>query len=366
MTHRTQVPQESQNEQLACGGSGTSLRRQLLPALILIGFCAVVADVPSSAAVPAQPYKTHRLEPELALMPLATTYVPDMPWFCILCGCAIAVLLSQLHRVQSQARTAGILEERQRIARELHDTLIQGIHALILALQTSSGRLPGTDRVRKEIDMALDRASDMLDEARDRVGALRVPLPVIDIAQAISDAANTLSLAKLANFSLAVQGTPLPLQPISAEHIYAIARESLANAVAHAKAQTIEVEITYQKSGIRVHVRDDGCGIGRIAGNHTATPRHFGLQGMRERAAQIDAQLKVWCRDGGGTEVALDVPASRAYRVSPQSKLWPQELRDLSGLASSVIRRLISSGNPDGANLSHRCISNQSGGSSSP
>jgi hypothetical protein len=87
---------------------------------------------------------------------------------------------------------------------------------------------------------------------------------------------------------------------------------------------------------------------------------------MRERAAQIDAQLKVWCRDGGGTEVALDVPASRAYRVSPQSKLWPQELRDLSGLASSVIRRLISSGNPDGANLSHRCISNQSGGSSSP
>jgi hypothetical protein len=224
MTHRTQVPQEGQNEQLACGASGTSLRRQLLPALILITSCAVVADVPSSAAVPAQPYKTHRLDPELALTPLATTYVPDTPWFCILCGCAIAVLLSQLNRVQSQARTAGILEERQRIARELHDTLIQGIHALILALQTSSGRLPGTDRVRKEIEMALDRAADMLDEARDRVSALRVPLPVIDVAQAIGDAANTLLLAKLANYSSQLALSTFTPSPAKASRMQSLTR----------------------------------------------------------------------------------------------------------------------------------------------
>jgi signal transduction histidine kinase len=270
--------------------------------------------------------------------------------FCILCGCAVAVLLWQLYRfrldrntVQSQSRAAGIREERERIARELHDTLIQSVHGLILTLQASTAGLPKTDRLRNEIDSALDRAGDLLDEARDRVSGLRVSTVPLDVARAISNSANMLSAAKPANFKLSVTGSPRPLEQKAAEHIHAITREAVANAFTHADAKTIEVEIGYQTKRVRVHVRDDGRGVGSVARIQSNASRHFGLQGMRERAEQIRGQLTIGSREGAGTEIALDVPATSAYLPSAPADRASPTFRAVVGVAHSIAGCLMSS-----------------------
>jgi signal transduction histidine kinase len=245
--------------------------------------------------------------------------------------------------VQSQSRAAGIREERERIARELHDTLIQSVHALILTLQASTAGLPKTDRLRNEIDSALDRAGDLLDEARDRVSGLRGSMVPLDVARAISNSANMLSAAKPANFKLSVSGSPRPLQQKAAEHIYALTREAVANAFTHANAKTIEVEIGYETKLVRVHVRDDGRGVGSVARIQSNASRHFGLQGMRERAAQMRGHLTIWSREGAGTEIALDVPATSAYLSSALADRSSPKFRAVVAVAHGIAGRLTSS-----------------------
>ena len=264
------------------------------------------------------------------------TGVSQNSWFCAMCGGTVLVLLWQLYRaradrnaLRAQSRASGILEERERVARELHDTLIQSINGLFLTLQSSISTLAVTDKLRIEVDLALDRAGDLLDEARDRVSALRVSQVPLDIARAIADSANSLSVAQSASFGLMVTGTPQPLQPDAAEQMHSITREALANAFSHAEAKTIEVAIAYQKKGFRVRVRDNGRGIGALARNQRDACRHFGLQGMRERARQLGAQLAISSVDGFGTCVELDVPATRAYlsaKVS-RSRGWSRVIR---------------------------------------
>src|ERR1700677_1393669 len=167
-------------------------------------------------------------------------------WFCALCACAVAMLVWQLYKaridrvaLQTKSRVAGILEERERIARELHDTLIQSVYGLILTLQSSTTRPSSMQELRRQIGSALDLAGDLLDEARDRVSALRASVVPLDLARAISHSADSLSVARRAKFKLVVKGNPQPLQPTAAEQIHGIAREALANAFAHAEAKQI-------------------------------------------------------------------------------------------------------------------------------
>jgi signal transduction histidine kinase len=349
MRHAIDCPGNS-TQQHPCNPVESSLPRRLLPAFMFMVLCAGVAIVPPPATIAAQPQQTRRWEASQPITSHTLTAAPDSRWICILSGSAISVLLWRLcslrlstNTLKSRSRAAGMLEERERIARELHDTLIQSTHALILSLQASIARLSKNDRLRKEIDSALDRAADLLDEARDRVSGLRVPNVPLDVARAIADSAKTLAMTKLVNFRLAVTGTPRPLQPIGAEHIYAIAREGLTNAFAHAKATTIEVEVEYRKKGLRVRVRDDGCGIASDAGIKANSARHFGLRGMRERAAQIDAQLTIRSREGAGTEITTDLAAANAYLHVPSHR-WQQMLREFAASTASLVRSLVASG----------------------
>jgi len=113
--------------------------------------------------------------------------------------------------------------------------------------------------------------------------------------------------------SVLVQGKPRALDPLLLDEIYRIAREALRNAFRHAKAQTIEAEITYRDSEFLLHVRDDGSGITPEVVNRGARAGHWGLPGMRERAKTFGGTLEVWSQDGAGTEIELMVPASIAY-----------------------------------------------------
>jgi signal transduction histidine kinase len=317
--------------QLNCHSLSTmagSLPARIVLVISLVVFCGVPNSTVVLAASHLQPIEVVSANSSSTIAWLARPARSSPQLLCALCAFAVGGLLWQLHRLrlastarQSRSRTAGMLEERERIARELHDTLIQSVHALILTLQTSIAHLPRTDAVRQPIEAALDTAGDLLDEARDRVNGLRMSSVALDLAGAIANAVHHAQTAsRFARIRLVVSGTPQRLQQSAAEQIYSVAREALANAVAHADARHIEVEVGYQKHHVRVQVRDDGRGMAPVAQTQSGTNRHFGLQGMRERADQLGAQLTIWSRENEGTEIGLQVPDTNAYLVTAPIK----------------------------------------------
>jgi signal transduction histidine kinase len=211
------------------------------------------------------------------------------------------------------------VNERTRIARELHDTLLQSFHGLMLRFQSARDMLPSNpENAGAALDGALDRADQAIVESRNAIQNLRSPTTASnELAQAITTLAEELTndpagQGAPTTFRMSVEGSPRDLHPIVSDDIHRIVREALRNAFRHAQADHIEAEVTYGAREIRVRIRDDGKGIDpKHLGAGRA--RHWGLASMRERAAQIGAQLILWSELGAGTEVELRVPASLAY-----------------------------------------------------
>jgi signal transduction histidine kinase len=207
--------------------------------------------------------------------------------------------------------------ERTRVARDLHDTLLQSFHGLLLRFQTVSNLLPAGEPKQK-LDDAIDQAAQAITEGRDAVQGLRSSTTVTnDLACAITtlgtELAGSESNPNGAEFHVEVEGTPRDLHPILRDEVYRIAGEALRNAFKHAQAQRIEVEIRYDERQLRLRIRDDGKGIDAKHLDEQARARHYGLRGMRERAKLMGGKLAVWSELDLGTEVELRIPASRAY-----------------------------------------------------
>ena len=210
--------------------------------------------------------------------------------------------------------------ERMRIARDLHDTLLQSFHGLLPRFQAAHNLLPGRAvDARQVLQTALDDAAHAITEARDAVQDLRSSTVVTnDFASAIETLGEELAGRQRASngyasaFSVVVEGPPQALHPILRDEIYRIAREALRNAFRHAQARRIEVEITYATRQFRLRVRDDGTGMDPSV-LHQGRAGHWGIGGMRERSKGIGGQLEVWSEGGAGTEIALTIPASFAY-----------------------------------------------------
>jgi signal transduction histidine kinase/ligand-binding sensor domain-containing protein len=249
--------------------------------------------------------------------------------FVVLCIAAAVLLLwlayaLRVHRltVSLRNRLEERVAERERIARELHDTLLQGVQGLILKFQAATEEIPPDTPARQMMEHALDRADDVLIEGRDRVKDLRIsPASGPDLAPTIGAMGAELAKEQLIRFNLSVEGTPRPLDPIVREEALRIAHEALANAFRHARATKIETEIIYHRAELRLRFRDDGCGIdGAIL--RMGRPDHWGLPGMRERAEKIRARFEVWSRQGAGTEIELRVPARIAYLRNGRRWSW--------------------------------------------
>jgi signal transduction histidine kinase len=222
-----------------------------------------------------------------------------------------------------RGRALERLDERERIARELHDTLLQSTQGLILRFQSVANRIPAQDPARDLLDKALNRADEVLAEARDRVLDLRVPVDTLnDLPKAFAAAGEDLALGRAVSFRTVVEGEPRALEPLVKDEAYRIGREALLNAFQHAEAASIEVQIIFADGDFRVRVRDDGHGIGLGAPGARPRPGHWGLTGMRERAEKIGARLDVWSKDGAGTEIELKIPASIAYKESSLLSRW--------------------------------------------
>src|SRR5262249_44384387 len=211
------------------------------------------------------------------------------------------------------------VSERTRIARELHDTLLQSFQGLLLRFQSASNLLPTRPQDAKQrLDNAIDYAAKAITEGRDAVHHMRsTTLATNDLASDISMLASELGLDRndgcAPEFSMQVEGRPQNLHPIVRDEVYRIAAEALRNAFKHSGARRIEVEIRYGERELRMRTRDDGRGIDPAIPAQDRPAGHWGLSGMRERANLLGGNLKVWSEVDSGTEVELIIPAAAAY-----------------------------------------------------
>jgi signal transduction histidine kinase len=219
--------------------------------------------------------------------------------------------------------------ERTRIARELHDTLLQSFHGLLLRFQTVSNLLPDRPAEAKQrLESAIDQAAQAITEGRDAVQELRSStVETEDLALAIRAVGEELAAdrteRKSTAFQVTVEGTPRSLHPILRDEVYRIAGEALRNAFRHAQARQIEVEIRYDQRELRLRVRDDGKGVDARVLGEDGRAGHYGLNGMRERAEVMGGKLTVWSELDSGTEVELSIPASIAYATpSAPRRSW--------------------------------------------
>jgi signal transduction histidine kinase len=178
------------------------------------------------------------------------------------------------------------------------------------------------------IEKALDRADEVLVQARDRVKNLRLTAQTKTLREALTDVIKDLAVSKGVEFSVVVEGDLRKLNPLVRDEAYWVGHEALVNALHHSGAKRIEVEIAYDPSHLRLRIRDDGSGIDPKIIEAGGKPGHWGMRGMRERAAKIGAHLETWSRPGAGTELELKIPGSVAYNAQRNGSLW-RTLRQL-------------------------------------
>ena len=224
-------------------------------------------------------------------------------------------------RARERARMREIAGERERIARDLHDTLLQSMQGVILGFQSMAMALPAQDEFRRLIESRLDHADQLLGEARDRVRDLRsTDADAISLREAFECAAA--QLAGTARVEVVEDGRTRPLRPLARDRIYLIGREALLNAVIHGKGCEICVQLQYESHRFVLRVRDQGPGIDPEVLAAGTRPGHYGLVGMRERAEQIGGSVTITSLPEGGTEVELQVPAAQAYERTKSNRLW--------------------------------------------
>ena len=238
--------------------------------------------------------------------------------FLALCALGIAVLGYSLYRYRVRYLTGRLAErlqvriaERERIARTLHDTFLQTVQALTLRLDTVVRTLPAGDATRGKLEQVLNDTDQAIAEGRDQLQDLRMADGAM-LERGIKDALRELQASHPGIAAgLEVNGEAACLGPAMDEDIAEIAREAVRNAFRHAGATRIEVRLTYGGRQLALEIIDDGCGIEDAVLRAGRRDGHWGLVGMRERAARIAGQLQIDSSAGRGTKVGLVVPLAR-------------------------------------------------------
>jgi len=226
-------------------------------------------------------------------------------------------------------RFVGRMTERSRIARTLHDTLLQSIQGLIISFQSTAEALPSGSPERKRMEQKLDIAEKLLEEGRDQIMDLRAAASPEELYEALRQLGRQLTASGPSNLITHVSGKPVQLQLMVNEEVYAIGREALLNAARHAGASNIWLELRYTARSFCLSVRDDGIGLAPEIQRAGGCDGHWGLIGMRERAAGIGGQLRIAGAPGKGTEIAIVVPAKNAYDLRIASDLGNQKVCDI-------------------------------------
>jgi signal transduction histidine kinase len=205
-----------------------------------------------------------------------------------------------------QAREAGTLDERQRMAREIHDTLAQGLAGIITQVQAAQRSWHSPDRARPHLDRALDLARDSLTEARRSVQALAPrQLESAHLPDALTDLAERWATGTDVELRIEITGDRIPLSPAIEIALFRVVQESLTNVAKHAAAARVGLTLSYLDDVVLLDVRDDGRGM---TGTGTRN-RGFGLNSMRQRIRSVGGTMEIESTPGEGTAISVTVPA---------------------------------------------------------
>jgi signal transduction histidine kinase len=251
---------------------------------------------------------------------LPVTFLQSI-WFKLLCAAACAVLLAALYLYRVGQLTAQVkrsllvrIAERERIARDLHDTFFQGVQGLFLRFNTGTSNLRADDPVRELFVEALQQSDLVMAEGREMVLDLRGDEPATsDLAGVFLRGGEALKGHDPIDYKVVVIGQPRELHTVCARELSRIGKEALHNAFSHSKARTIECEIAYAKDMVTLRIRDDGVGIDADVLRGGRRQGHLGLPGMKERAERVGAKFRIWSQKNGGSEIEVLAPAAVAY-----------------------------------------------------
>jgi signal transduction histidine kinase len=275
-------------------------------------------------------------------------------WFIVLCVAGGAAAVWALVRVRVRQVANGIrrrleermeerLNERTRIARVLHDSLLQGFQGLMFRLQAVRQLLPPGEAA-KSLDSAMQLGDQAICEGRDAVQNLRSSsFDDRDLATSLSALGTELGAGldpqSMPQYRVVVEGTPRELTVVVCDEACRIVREAVSNAYQHAKARHIETEVTFGAADLTIRVRDDGIGVDPQILARGQRPGHWGIPGMRERSESLGGHLHVWSQGNTGTEIELRIPAHVAYPQPPVS--MSSRLRSsLAALVQGKLRRI--------------------------
>ena len=252
--------------------------------------------------------------------------------FKALCVLVLAILAWLVFRLrlrgvarQIRARMNERLAERERIARELHDTLLQGVQGLILRFQLVAEDLTEKQADRASLERILDDADNFVGEARDRVRELRMSPTGGDLEAALDKLRQAGSTFGAGAITRETVGTPRALDPTACDEIAQIVREALSNAAQHAGAASITLRSIYRPLSLTVVVADNGVGIPADI-LRDGREGHFGLDGMRERARRLEGRVQIESDPGAGTRVTIKVPGGVVFEAGlwRRVRAWPE------------------------------------------
>ena len=214
---------------------------------------------------------------------------------------------------QAKERLHERLSERERIARDLHDTFFQGIQGLLLRFNTGTSQLPPNEPARQIFIATLEQSDQVMLEGRKLVLDLRDPNESSVLEDALAQVGEELSPQHSIRFELIVLGNSRITQPTAFRELYSLGREALYNAFRHSNATLIELELHYNPESLTLRVRDDGDGMEEDVVRDKKRAGHWGLPGMYERAEKLGGTVTLWSKIESGTEIEVTVPGT-VYR----------------------------------------------------
>jgi len=241
--------------------------------------------------------------------------------FAVLCAAALIGLFWMGVRLRIRHVAATVREraevradERVRIARDLHDTLLQGVQGLTLHFHVAAQELPPGSRPRESMERALATADRILVEGRDRVTRLRGDdLSPINLSETFQAVASAFNYEQGVRFALNVEGPVADIILPVLHELHYMGREAITNAFRHSKASEIIVSLKCEQKFIVLTITDNGGGFDPLAAT-TRRAGHWGLGGIKERAEALGGQFECLSSAIKGTQIAVTIPARRAYK----------------------------------------------------